>query len=71
MIRVLIAVAIVALAAGVAAIVNRRRRADAPTQPRYAIPAQLDRADFCEPSAPWLVAVFSSETCPTCAVGVA
>jgi hypothetical protein len=71
MVRVLVAVAIVAVAAGVAAIVNRRRRADPPTQPRYEIPAQLDRADFCEPSAPWLVAVFSSETCHTCADVVA
>src|SRR5690349_25164967 len=67
MIRVVIAVAIVALAAGVAAIVNRRRRADPPTQPHHEIPAQLDRADFSEPSAPWLVAVFSSETCGSCA----
>jgi hypothetical protein len=66
MIRVVIAVAIVALAAGVAAIVNRRRRADPPTQPRHEIPAQLDRADFSEPSTPWLVAVFSSETCDSC-----
>jgi hypothetical protein len=71
MIRVVIAVAIVAFAAGVAAIVNRRRRADPPTQPRHAVPSQLDRADFCEPSAPWLVAVFSSESCHTCADVVA
>jgi hypothetical protein len=71
MIRVVIAVAIVAVAAGVAAIVNRRRRTDPPTQPRHAVPAQLDRGDFCEPSAPWLVAVFSSETCHTCADVVA
>ena len=67
MVRVLVAVAIVAIAAGVAAIVNRRRRADPPTQPRHEIPAQLDRADFCEPTTPWLVAVFSSESCHTCA----
>ncbi len=67
MVRVLVAVAIVALAAGVAAVVNRRRGADPPTQPRHEIPAQLDRADFCEPAAPWLVAVFSSESCHTCA----
>jgi hypothetical protein len=71
MIRVVIAVAIVALAAGVAAIVNRRRRFDPPTQPRHQIPAQLDRTDFCEPSAPWLVVVFSSDTCQTCADVVA
>lgn len=71
MIRVVIAVAIVVLAAGVAAIVNRRRRADPPTQPRQQFPAQLDRADFSEPSRPWLVAVFSSESCHTCADVVA
>jgi hypothetical protein len=71
MIRIVVAVAIVALAAGVAAIVNRRRRADPPTQPRAQIPAQLDRADFADPTAPWLVAVFSSETCHTCADVVA
>lgn len=67
MIRLLVAVAIVALAAGVAAIVGRRRRVDPPTQPRRELPAQLDRADFAEPAVPWLVAVFSSETCSTCA----
>ena len=71
MIRVVIAVAIVALAAGVAAIVNRRRRADPPTQPRHQVPAQLDRADFGQPATPWLVAVFSSESCHTCADVVA
>jgi hypothetical protein len=71
MLRVVIAVAIVALAAGVAALVNRRRRADPPTQPRRQVPAQLDRADFSEPATPWLVAVFSSESCHTCADVVA
>jgi hypothetical protein len=30
-------------------------------------PAQLDRTDFAAPHAPWLVAVFSSATCHTCA----
>ena len=71
MVRLLVAVAIVTAAAGVAALVNRRRRADPPTQPHHAIPAQLDRADFAEPAAPWLVAVFSSDTCDTCADVVA
>ena len=67
MVRLVLAVAIVALAAGVASIVSRRRRSDPPTQPRQAIPAQLDRTDFADPNAAWLVAVFSSETCKTCA----
>jgi hypothetical protein len=67
MVRLLVAVAIVALAAVVASVVSRRRRSDPPTQPRHAMPVQLDRADFADPGAPWLVAVFSSETCNTCA----
>jgi hypothetical protein len=71
MIRLLIAIAIVALAAGIAAIVNRRRRPDPPTQPRQQVPAQLDRSDFGDPSIPWLVAVFSSESCHSCAEVVA
>lgn len=59
------------LAVGVAvvvAVVLRRREPDAPTAPtRYAVPVQLDRADFERPEAPWLVAVFSSSTCLACA----
>lgn len=66
MVRLLVAVAIVVVAAVVASIVNRRRRSDPPTQPRHAMPVQLDRADFADPGAPWLVAVFSSDTCTTC-----
>jgi len=31
------------------------------------LPTQVDRADFEEPDKPWLVAVFSSATCHTCA----
>ena len=65
--RLLIAVAIVAVAAIVGQIVQRRRRADPPTQPVRELPSQLDRADFDAATAPWLVAVFSSETCSTCA----
>jgi hypothetical protein len=52
----------------VALIIQRRTAPDAPTQPRqYAVPSQLDRADFERPDAPWLVAVFSSATCASCA----
>jgi hypothetical protein len=35
------------------------------------VPDQLDRADFERPGAPWLVAVFSSATCDSCADAVA
>ncbi len=65
--RVLIALAIVAVAAAVASIIQRRRVPDAPTQRRYNVPEQLDRADFPRPDAPWLVAVFTSDVCDKCA----
>jgi hypothetical protein len=65
--RLVLAVAVVALAAGVAALVRRRRRSDPPTQAAYQLPSQLDRADFERPDAPYLVAVFTSATCSTCA----
>lgn len=67
MTRVLIAVAIVAVAAAVAWYVRRHRGPDAPTQRRYSTPDQLDRADFDRRDAPWLVAVFTSDTCDMCA----
>jgi hypothetical protein len=63
--RLLVALAVVAIAALVARAVSARRRLDAPTQPRYELPSQLDRADFAGDG--WLVAVFTSETCSTCA----
>ena len=65
--RALIALALAALAVAVAALVQRRQRTDAPVRTGYAVPAQVDRADFARPDAPWLVAVFTSATCATCA----
>jgi hypothetical protein len=64
--RVIIAALIVAVAVSVA-IVLRRRRPDPPTQPAATVPTQLDRADFASPDVPWLVVVFTSATCHTCA----
>ncbi len=64
--RLVIAGAIVVVAV-VVAIVLQRRRPDAPTQPHWTVPAQLDRQDFVRPDAPWLVAVFTSAACSTCA----
>ena len=64
--RVLIAVALVVVALAVAYVLERRKPA-APTQPTWAVPSQLDRADFVRPDAAWLVAVFTSATCSTCA----
>ena len=67
--RLVIAVVAVAIA-GVVALVLQRRRPAPPTNDGWTIPAQLDRRDFDRPDAPWLVAVFTSATCDTCA-GVA
>jgi hypothetical protein len=47
--------------------VLKRRRSDAPTQGGFEIPTQLDRGDFVSPQSPWLVAIFTSATCNTCA----
>ena len=63
--RLLVALAVVLIAVGVASAVRRRRGADAPTQPGSALPAQLDRSDF--DGTGWLVVVFTSDTCSTCA----
>lgn len=63
--RLLLALTIMVAAAVVAEIVRRRRRVDPPTQPRRQLPALLDRADF--DGAGWLVAVFTSDGCSTCA----
>ncbi|CAN5746486.1 hypothetical protein BH24ACT2_BH24ACT2_08390 [soil metagenome] len=68
--RLVIAVVLIALAMAVA-VVLERRRPDAPTQARWAVPSQLDRDDFTRPDAAWLVAVFTSATCDSCAQVVA
>jgi hypothetical protein len=63
--RLLIAGILVLVAIGVAWVLRRRRPAP-PTQPRWPVPGQVDRADFDRPEAPWLVAVFTSSTCRSC-----
>jgi hypothetical protein len=67
MVRLVVAVAIVAVAAVAASIVRRRRATDPPTQGGFELPVQLDRDDFDRPGTPWLVAVFTSSTCASCA----
>ena len=67
MIRLLIALGIVLVAAAIAYVVQRRRVPDAPTQRRYNVPQQLDRGDFDQPDVLWLVAVFTSDVCDKCA----
>ncbi|MFP5326435.1 MAG: hypothetical protein ACLGHT_03005 [Acidimicrobiia bacterium] len=64
--RVVLVVALVLIALAAAAML-RRRQPDAPVGARdWEVPAQIDRADFVEPSKPWLVAVFTSNTCDSC-----
>jgi hypothetical protein len=64
--RLVEALVFVALAV-VVALVVQRRKPDAPTHgASWTVPAQLDRADFPRPDAPWLVAVFTSATCDSC-----
>ena len=64
--RLLIAVVLVLLAV-VVAVVLQRRRPSPPVTTEWNIPAQLDRSDVARPDAAWLVAVFTSSTCDTCA----
>jgi len=64
--RLLLLIAIAAGAGLVAGLVQRRRP-DAPVRTGWAVPDQLDRVDFDQPATPWLVAVFTSSSCTTCA----
>ncbi len=66
MTRLVIAGALVAVALVVAWFLQRRRPAP-PPRDVYPVPRQLDRSDFPRPDAPWLVALFSSTTCDSCA----
>ena len=65
--RLLLAAALVVVAVGVAVVLRRHRLRPAPTRVGYTLPDRLDRHDFDRPDAPWLVAVFTSATCGTCA----
>jgi hypothetical protein len=66
--RLVLALALAALAVGVALALQRRGRAEpTSTMTEFRAPSHLDRADFDRPDAPWLVAVFTSATCSTCA----
>jgi hypothetical protein len=68
--RLALALVLIAVAAAVAWWL-RRKPGEPPTQSHYQVPTQLDRTDFDGPDAPWLLVVFSSTTCPTCAEVVA
>ena len=64
--RLLVAVAIAAVAALVAFVVRRRGSVAPPAQVSRDLLSQLDRDDFDHPEVDWLVAVFTSATCDAC-----
>ena len=66
----LIILVVVAGAAATLAFLVQRRRPDAPIRTGWTVPEQLDRRDFARPDAPWLVAVFTSASCDSCAAVV-
>ena len=59
--------AVVAVAAAALAFWQQQQRRAAPTTARGEPPTSLDRRDFRAPDAPWLIAVFTSATCSSCA----
>ena len=65
--RAVVAVVLFALLAALAWWLERRRHSDAPTQTPSATPRQLDRSDFARPDASWLVVLFTSSNCDSCA----
>lgn len=67
MIRVLLVLVLVLLAVGVAAWVGRRADQGSPVTTRGRLPGHVRRSDFDRPDAPWLVVLFSSATCASCA----
>jgi hypothetical protein len=64
--RLVLAAGLIAAALVVAWLLQRRRPAP-PVRDVYPVPRQLDRTDFPRADAPWLVALFSSTTCDSCA----
>ena len=63
----LLVLAVVAALAGLLAVLLQRWRPGGPVATGWSVPGRLDRADFAKPDVPWLVAVFSSTNCATCA----
>ena len=67
MTRVLAAVALAVVVALVAYWLQRRRPGIEPVVDRYHVPTSVRREDFVRRDADWLVLVFTSAACSTCA----
>jgi hypothetical protein len=65
-VRIVVALAIIVALGGVAWFLETRRRENSPTQGTMTPPVQLDRADFPQSATPWLVVLFTSDTCTSC-----
>jgi len=63
--RLLLVIGAVAIAGVFASVLGRKP--GSPATNTHHVPALLDRHDFARPETNWLVAVFSSTTCDTCA----
>jgi len=66
-IQLLLACALAVVIIVVVRFLQQRRGADAPTQPTWQFPAQLDPNDFVTENGQWMVVMFTSSTCSTCA----
>jgi len=58
---------LVASIAAILAYLLQRKTQDTPIRTGWSVPDQVSRTDFILPDVPWLVAVFTSSTCETCA----
>ncbi|MCS5677927.1 MAG: thioredoxin family protein [Acidimicrobiales bacterium] len=67
----LLVLTVVAALAGLLAVLLQRWRPGGPVATVWSVPGHLDRSDFAKPDIPWLVAVFSSTDCSSCASMVA
>lgn len=67
----LVIAAIGVVVAVVIALLAERRRQRRVGAPAFVAPERVDRADFRRSDAPWLLVVFTSKTCDTCAAVVA
>jgi len=67
MTRVIVGMVLLGVAAVAARAASRRRRPAPPIRTQRAVPAQLHRSDFPRPDVPWIVILFSSSTCASCA----
>ena len=65
--RVIIGVVVAVVAATVAAWFARRDRRAVDPPAEHHVPTAVDRADFAAPDREWLVAIFTSATCSSCA----